>query len=253
MNTTKACIRGCGIRSAGGVYLCLGIGMGGTLHVEELILDPIRPWPEKWQRGFKLLRNKQGWYDVAIFVGESFYKSLWDFVEETRRFGISRKVPPTFPFEKLTPGKSQMVFLHRKAVPLFDGWDAQLDYKIAPPLPHCHLKWEPEIWRKANPGWHPKVERETLCTFAHQHFAGLIHDAYYDDQAKFEINLPSFSYSGHYPVVKSNDDGSQPELKWGIGAFMVAPISHIEMPHKLNKPAAQKANKSGYEVIQTEW
>jgi hypothetical protein len=247
--------RGCGTRSEGGCYLCLGIGSGGSLTVENLIIDPIKIWPGQWQRGFKILPNKQGFNDVGIFVGEEFYPSLWDFVEEARRFGISRKVPPTFPFEQLTPGKSRMVFIHRKAYPKFDYMDADLGTgKISAPLSGCKMLWEPEIWKRAFPGWHPRIEKEgTFCTFSHQHFAGLIHNAAYDDKGQFEIKMLSFSYSGFMPVVRNDDAGNRIKLEWQIGAFMVAPLSHLEMPKKLNKSAAQRANKAGYEVIVTDW
>ena len=252
-NTTISCVRGCGVRSECGVYLTLGIGLGGTLTVEDLILDPVKIWPGTWQRGFKILPNKQGFNDVAIFVGKEFYPSLWDFVEEAKRFGISRKVPPTFPFEQLTPGKSRMIFLHRKGSPKFNSMDAELTEYVPIPQEGCKMKWEHEIWKRAFPGWHPKVEKETFCTFSHQHFAGLIHDVKYDKSGKFEIQRPSFSYSGFIPVVRNDDEGNKIKLEWDIAAFMVAPLSHIEMPKKLNVSAAQRANKSGYEVIVTEW
>lgn len=251
-NTTVATVRGCGTRSKGGVYLALGIGPGGSLTVEDLILDPVKIWPGGWQRGFKLLPNKNGWNDVGIFVGESFYGSLWDFVEEARRYGISRKVPPTFPFEKLTPGKSQMIFFHRKAYPKFNSDDANLwDENV--PLDGCKMKWEPEIWERAFPGWHPKIEKETFCTFSHRHFAGLLHDAHYDEGSNFTIEMPSFSYSGKIPVVRSDNNGDRIDLEWHIGTFMAAPISHLEMPFKINEKPAEKANKAGYEVVVTDW
>ncbi len=50
-----------------------------------------------------------------------------------------------------------------------------------------------------------------------------------------------------------DDEGNRIKLEWQIGAFMVAPLSHLEMPKKLNKSAAQRANKAGYEVIITDW
>lgn len=246
--------RGCGTRSEGGTYLCLGIGPGGTLTVEDLILDPIKIWPGGWQRGFKILPNKMGFNDVGIFVGEEFYPSLFDFVEEARRFGISRKVPPTFPFSQLTPGKSRMVFLHKKAYPKFSYIDVELTEHVHIPQYGCKMLWEPEIWKRAFPGWHPRIEKEgTFCTFSHKHFAGLIHNVVYDEIGQFEIKMPSFSYSGFMPVVRNDDQGNRIKLEWRIGAFMVAPLSHVEMPKKLNKGAANRANKSGYEVIVTDW
>lgn len=257
MNTTIATTRGCGTRDAGSVYLCLGIGPGGTLTVEDLILDPVKIWPGGWQRGFKIIPNRGGWNDVGIFVGEEFYKSLYDFVEEARRYGISRKVPPTFPFEQLTPGLSRMIFIHSKAHPRFD-----FALEIEAPLPHCKVfptiagpdfyLDNRDMWNETVPGYHPKIEKQTVCTFAHQHLAGLIHDASYGDDLGFEIQMPSFSYKGVMPILVKPADWDL-KLTWDIGAFMSAPLSHVEMPKKLNKSAAQRANKSGFETIVTDW
>lgn len=247
MNTTISTTRGCGTRDAGSVYLCLGIGPGGTLTIEDLILDPVKIWPGNWQRGFKIIPNRGGWNDVGIFVGEEFYKSLYDFVEEARRYGISRKVPPTFPFEQLTPGLSRMIFIHSKAHPRFD-------YNIEVETPLCGCKFfleDPKLWAKTFPGYHPKIEKETKCTFAHQHLAGRIHKAGFNDYGEFEIQMPSFSYKGIYPIIKP--EAGQEDMTWDIGAFMSAPLSHVEMPKKLNKSTAQRANKSGFETIVTDW
>lgn len=253
-NTTVSCVRGCGTRSAGGTYLALGIGPGGTLTVEDLILDPMKIWPGEWQRGFKILPDPRGWNNVGIFVGESFYASPWDFVEEARRFGISRKVTPTFPFEELTPGKSLMIFIHRRGYPKFSIWDTILNEKVEIPQHGCKMKWEEELWATAVPGWHPKVEKATFCTFSHRHFAGLIHDCKYDEDGHFEVEMPSFTYDGYIPMVKTNNEGgSRMKLEWSPAAFMAAPISHIEFPKKINQKSAQKANKAGYETIVTEW
>lgn len=262
-NTTVSCVRGCGTRTESGCYLCLGIGPGGTLTVEDLILDPVKIWPGTWQRGFKLLPNKRGWNDVGIFVGESFYASPWDFVEEARRFGISRKVPPTFPFGELTPGKSQMIFFHRKGHPRFD-YHIDSEF-IEVPLNGCkffpvYTEWDSvdgkrleneKLWDKTEAGYHPKIETQTKCSFAHRHLAGRIHNCDFDGCGQFTIEMPSFSYTGIYPLIKP--EKGQDDMTWDIAAFMVAPISHVEMPKKLNNPTAHRANKAGYETIVTEW
>ncbi|RJR12452.1 hypothetical protein C4588_02120 [Candidatus Parcubacteria bacterium] len=261
MHTTKQTPngRGCGFRDEGGTYLSLGIGPGGTLHVEDLILDPVKPWPGEWQRGFKILPNRGGWNDVGIFISKEDYPSLWDFVEEVRRYGISRKVPPTFPFESLTPGKSRMIFFHARGIPKFDF---SLDPLFETPLAGC--KWFPksdglgelsgnwELWDKTIPGYHPKSEISTVCTFSHQHLAGRIHDVGYDEHGDFIIKMPSFSYSGNLPIIAA-PAGTIPKLEWDTAAFMSAPLTHVEMPKKKNPKSATRANQAGYEVVVTEW
>ncbi len=241
--------RGCGTRDAGGVYLSLGISSGGTITVEDLILDPVKIWPAPWQRGFKILPNRRGWNDVAIFVGKEDYPSLWSFVEETRRFGISRKVPPTFPFEQLTPGKSNMVFIHAHGHPRFDYHiDSSAD-DIQFPLKGCKFfPNEEKLWKLTDNGYHPT---QTKCTFAHQHLAGRLHNCSYDEYGKFTVEMPSFTYDGYWPLIKPERGAD--DMTWDVAAFMVAPLSHIEMPKKVNKGAANRANKAGYEVIVTDF
>lgn len=248
MNTTLPCVRGCGTRHTGGIYLCLGVG--GTLTVEDLILDPAREWLGGWQRGFKLF-EVNGIYHVAIFVGEGFYKSLWDFVEETRRFGVSRRVAPTFPIDMLTPGRSRMYMIHRKAIPMFEPLDSDLE--VEAPLPNCKLDWGRKSYKNVAPGWHPKVEKRTMCTFAHKHYAGILHNVDCDDQGNFEIKHLDYSYKGVMPMVRVDDNTNPIKLKWDLGAFMSVPISHIEMPRKLNQEFTQRANRAGWEVAKTEW
>ena len=241
--------RGCGTRDAGGTYLALGIGAGGTLHVEDLILDPVKIWPGPWQRGFKILPNKRGWNDVGIFISKEDYPSLWDFVEETRRFGISRKVPPTFPFEQLTPGKSNMVFIHAHGSPRFDY---HIESDLSLPIKGCKFFLEnKELWARTDYGYHPLVETQTKCTFAHQHLAGRLHNCSYDENGKFIVEMPSFTYEGYWPLIKPEKGFD--DMTWDVAAFMVAPLTHVEMPKKVNKGSANRANRAGYEVIVTDF
>ena len=80
--------RGCGSRKSGGTYLCTGQSMFG-MPIEDFIIDPAKPWNYEIGQGFVLLKSSLGHYNVGIFVGKESYPSPWDFVEESRRFGVS--------------------------------------------------------------------------------------------------------------------------------------------------------------------
>lgn len=116
--------RGCGERDGGVPYACCGFSEDGT-PIEFYVVDPAIPWPGEFQRGVKILpRNPQdvdSINDLVIFISKNDYPSPWDFVEETRRFGASRKLSHNLPFDKLMPGKSRMVFIHSRAIPSYQA------------------------------------------------------------------------------------------------------------------------------------
>lgn len=125
--------RGCGRRKPGGLYLECGLSKRGV-SPEELMYDPALVLPPgldlinkpqilprlcpilnagqviDYEPEFDLLTG-QPIYDVYIWIGEEFYPSLADFVEEARIAGISRQIPRTLKVELLTRA-SQMVLVH---------------------------------------------------------------------------------------------------------------------------------------------
>jgi hypothetical protein len=114
--------RGCGSRKEGGVYLESGLVAGGR-PIEEFLFDPPldeTSLPAEWMKPSRTpqLFERDGVHHVVIWVGEDFYPNVFDFVEETRVAGASRRVPRTFDFSKLTSA-SRMYFVHAHA--LVDG------------------------------------------------------------------------------------------------------------------------------------
>jgi hypothetical protein len=118
MHTWKAIpvARGCGQRKKGGIYAECGLNPYGT-PVEHFVFDP--PVPADLQAlglthvGVRLL-EREGTTHLADYVGEEHYPNVCDFIEETRRFGLSRRLPKTLDFPQLTP-QSRILLLHRKA------------------------------------------------------------------------------------------------------------------------------------------
>lgn len=111
--------RGCGSRKAGGVYLCTGLSEFGS-PLEAFLIDPVVPFDSIPGESFRtpILRENPylpGVMDAYVWVGEQFYPSIVDYVEETRVKGASRRVSPLLDLSQLTPGKSRMIFIHPKA------------------------------------------------------------------------------------------------------------------------------------------
>lgn len=127
-----AVLRGCGERTPGGVYIECGLSPVGR-PFEDFLLDPPLALPAGL--GAEALANKpQFWTDSAtddvhlvIWIGAEHYPYLADFVEEARRFGISRKLSPQLlerpEFGRLTLS-SRMILAHPRA--LNTRWAQQL-------------------------------------------------------------------------------------------------------------------------------
>lgn len=117
MLATPPIKRGCGSRVAGGLYLATPLGPNGHL-VECFVLDPPRPVEAAVlglsARGISLFQDNNGTTHVMDWIGSENYKNVADFLEETRRFGLSRRAPSTIDFALLGPG-SRIFCVHSRA------------------------------------------------------------------------------------------------------------------------------------------
>jgi hypothetical protein len=90
--------RGCGTREAGGVYLCVGLSKYGR-PVEDFIVDyPV----DVFALNLSALGMHEFGGNLYDWVGEAHYPTPAHFVEEVRHQGLSRKISPNFPFQKLS-------------------------------------------------------------------------------------------------------------------------------------------------------
>jgi hypothetical protein len=122
--------RGCGERQAGGVYVEAGTSPYGQ-ELEYFLLDPPVPvppeldlinkpqlWPRVLASGEPALdADDQPMYDLLIHIGAEYYPYAPDYVEETRRYGVSRRLNPNLDLSLLTL-QSRMLLAHPKAIPL---------------------------------------------------------------------------------------------------------------------------------------
>jgi hypothetical protein len=109
--------RGCGTRVAGGVYSECGLSPEGR-PLEDFLLDPPAPLPLEAQRhlgitpiGVKLLPDPGDpqTHHVVDWVGSKHYPNVADFLEEVRRFGLSRRLPRTLDFARLSRASRHLV------------------------------------------------------------------------------------------------------------------------------------------------
>src|SRR5256885_7987813 len=120
--------RGCGEREPGGVYAESGLSPRGR-PLEEFLFDPPLPIPDGldlinkpqfWQRtlasGEPLLDEEgQPVFDLLIWVGEEHYKYCPDYLEETRRYGASRRLNPNLDLSLLSRS-SRIILAHPRVL-----------------------------------------------------------------------------------------------------------------------------------------
>lgn len=109
--------RGCGQRKTDSIYFESRLSIKGE-PIENFIIDPPIDCEKKgikWSRSYQIFQ-KDGVNHLIDWIGEEYYPSPWDFIEEARIKGMSRRVQKSFDFTKITPGKSQIFFAHKKAI-----------------------------------------------------------------------------------------------------------------------------------------
>jgi hypothetical protein len=107
--------RGCGWRKTNAIYFTCGFSEKGQ-PLDFWIVDPPRPIA-----GLNV--NPLGVQPIEIngvthildWVGSSHYQNVADYLEETRALGVSRRIPSTFPFERLSP-ESKIIMIHARAI-----------------------------------------------------------------------------------------------------------------------------------------
>ena len=117
--------RGCGDREPGGVYAECGLSSRGR-PLEEFLIDPPLPIPP----GLDLVNKPQTWqrmlpsgepaldgeglpiFDLLIWVGAEFYTYCPDYLEETRRYGASRRLNPNLDLSLLSRSSRMLSLIH---------------------------------------------------------------------------------------------------------------------------------------------
>ena len=124
MNAVGDVERGCGTRVVGGIYAESGMSPWGK-PIGWFLCDPPRPLNglRLPARGVTLFADEHGTYHIWDMIGGEHYPHVADWVEETRRFGVSRRLPRTLDFSKLT-ADSQLIACHARAY--FRRWDVGL-------------------------------------------------------------------------------------------------------------------------------
>jgi hypothetical protein len=194
--------RGCGHRVKNGIYIETPTDEDGV-PVETFLICPSIPMKGP-MRGQQLVKAANGVYHLIDRIGEGSYPYPSDFIEEVRRYGLSRRASISIPWHLLTQ-KSRIILTHPKAIVenLLDEFDPN-------PVPDavCCYADKHACEDAADPH---------ICNSWAWHY---VHDK---DTDRGVRDMPSFSYR---PVIFT---GLRPTYTEGvIGAFPVARIAIIQ-------------------------
>jgi hypothetical protein len=181
-------------------------------------------------RGVRLVQVGGIWH-IVDWVGSKFYKNVADFVEEVKRFGLSRRLPSNLDYGKLT-AESRIMLLHSRA------WITN------------YPEYE-NYWVDLGKGYMPCPKHPPVHKFGDEMCAGVwwqdIDFPYYPAQfgPTVTVKMPSFEYMAvpRHKMIK-------PQYK--VAAFAVFPIHRLAVvrdndggQHEQN---ADKARKAGLRV-----
>lgn len=226
--------RGCGYRQAGGLYLTCPLGERGV-PVEHFLIDPpifelevegIGDEPERvpiadaWRLspiGVTIMEIPAfgPGYHVVDWIGAEHYPNVADFVEEVKRFGVSRRISKATDFSLLTR-TSRMVLSHPAA-----HVEQYPTYDLTEPDPDKPMYACPRLDHKHDPreGW--PIPGEEMCA-----------RTWWQDVRKGESvsdavprvvrrTMPSFSYTALAPPEIE-------KVERKLALFAAFPIHHIE-------------------------
>lgn len=223
-------VRGCGTRVAGGVYVVCPMGPNGR-PLESFLLDP--PVPIDMDalglapRGVQLL-DRDGATHVLDYVGAQHYPNVADFLEEVRRFGLSRRVPRTLDFSRLG-SRSRILIAHGRGWIDGDRWPYYADgpggWSVPDHYPLVGRHVRPTSWEC--PKGLPAHDGISARTFDLPMCCGLFWEdieggAPAGDSRAVERAMPSFAYT-----ARRRPDGVTPRYRPALVASF--PIAWLEI------------------------
>jgi hypothetical protein len=242
-------VRGCGKRKQGGVYLECGMSDDPRFGkpLEYFLVDPPKAFEPDIKLGVELVEGQDGHTHIIDWIGSEHYPFATDFLEEVRRFGLSRRVSPHLDYSRLSVG-SKIIIVHAKG-------------KLKNPnlnefMPGDYL---PDVTALKTP--YDRLNPETCHCGHHERFGTVEHMAsFYEDscirhlwsfapatktqtlgrETLYFRDCPSFSYRVYPPMP------SCPEPQYESATIAIFPVtnisviaakdnSHLETFEKINK------------------
>lgn len=246
--------RGCGTRKAGGTYACVGVGPNG-LPWNTFMFDPAVPYAGDRFRGVQEANEelRSNWQEgmalLLDMVGAEHYPTVPSFVEEVRRFGMSRQVPETFDWTKIAGREVWLGLVHWKARHVWaDGTEElpPIEYAFCDALNPAVVRRIAEDGEKVIPIHAPHYpdcvyHLWPLCSRVHETSEGL-------------VEMPGFRFDP-LNVVRNRDPAVPvspkfPDVDYLPALFAAFPVTHVEAVGYV--PEGSNASESGLPVVVVE-
>ena len=254
--------RGCGSRQENGLYCCVESSPYGQ-PIEYFVVDPALPFDipkSDNMRSPYLYPDPEGVYHLIMGVGNMYYPFVSDYIEETKRMGISKRLPRNFDYRKLDPKKSNLILVHKRAIPDFSYHINAEDYYNCPRIISGR-----HIGDDDNPTYMDDLAEvtmngKTVKTARHQCIGdnwALSSALHVDEKHELEeegdiitVTTPSASYTVDPAfTMKDGDRLSWDNSQYQTGIFMRFPQFHFEYVRA--KPKQHPEEERNYEMALT--
>jgi len=248
-------VRGCGERSKGGFYACSGFSPYGR-PIEHFLFCPPHYYSGKFSRAPKLADVGDGSNNgIITWIGAEYYPYPSDFIEEAKLLGVSRRIPATWPVDKLTL-PAWLVCMHSKArlmnalsmgmtTPAYCPIGVHSD-RAAPPsvtLEKClGRSWE----LAPQTSWRSPITGKKECEI----------DGYASRRigsTKYQVFPPEYALrSQAFEIVKGIESIVAPAYERGM--FAMFPLSHFEWIRSGKKEEDDKilSKKTSIPIVEVE-
>jgi len=225
--------RGCGYREEGLYAVCETSPFGKD--ISYFLIDPVVPWKGPHLRAPMLEPNRHGVNHIIMGVGVKYYPFVCDWVEETARLGMSKRIPRKFDVTKLTPGRTKIILFHPRAIPDFE-YDC--DHECPKGLEDEH-ECIGALWPLSALESHRRLHRVEPCS-------GEL------EGVKVHIHTPSVHYLVNVPRRPTDGKG----LPYRAGLFIQLPITRFEYVSKTGRVprgVERGVREAGYDLEVCKW
>lgn len=231
--------RGCGTRVPGGAYIVCPLTREGV-ELEQFLIDPPVAIGEDLgvsSIGLKFVPAVGDRPAMLLdWVGAKHYPNVADFVEEVKRYGMSRRISKRFDFSQIVPG-TRHVLIHPHAV-----IENAADYWANGSLHNCP---------KATGAEHGSAASKVAAEHSNVGYQGMCAGLWWQDLTGTKMGvrtMPAFEYQG-----LPTPGGVTP--KYLAGMFLALPAVRIEVvttDDGSHQETLERARKSGLRVKEVE-
>ncbi|MGC9384207.1 MAG: hypothetical protein ACP5D6_06380 [Kosmotogaceae bacterium] len=221
----KGIKRGCGTRVPGGAYVCVDLSPEG-IPIDEFLYDPPKKPIDAQGNvhypgavGLHLMQDvfDDDLYHLWDWIGTNYYPFFPDFWEETRRFGLSRRISSNANFDGLQYGKSKIVGFH--ALGILEGTERFYE-RLAE-------EWVVDTSFDAYQCKHDHAEKNKFCV---KNLWQLVDNQKGDNERLHEVSLPrSDGSTGSYKAASIPSWINRYKTEWVPAAMFVLPIHRVEV------------------------